>query len=92
MALSLFTSKNRIINFVFNDHSIRFVELKNANPPVAQKWSERFLPPGIISDGKITDRESLTNILEECIGEWKIQRRQVRFLVPDPLVIIRKVT
>jgi type IV pilus assembly protein PilM len=75
-----------------NDHSIRLLELKQSNPPSALRWNERFLPPGIISDGKITDIDSLANILEECIGEWKIQRRQVRFLVPDPLVIIRKVS
>lgn len=92
MAFSLFTPKNRIINLVLNDHSIRLLELKQANPPSAQRWNERFLPPGIISDGKITDIDSLANILEECIDEWKIQRRQVRFLVPDQLVIIRKVS
>ncbi|WP_144547825.1 type IV pilus biogenesis protein PilM [Bacillus sp. X1(2014)] len=92
MAFSLFTPKNRIINLVLNDHSIRFLELKQVNPPSAQRWCERFLPPGIIRDGKITDIDSLSNILEECIEEWKIQRRQVRFIVPDQLVIIRKVS
>lgn len=92
MAFSLFSSKNRIINLIVNDHSIRFLELKQANPPVAQRWSERFLPPGIISDGKITDIDTFANILEECIDEWKILRREVRFLVPDQLVIIRKVS
>ncbi|TDL77350.1 pilus assembly protein PilM [Rhodococcus qingshengii] len=92
MAFSLFSSKNRIVNLVVNDHSVRFVELKQANPPAAQKWCERFLPPGVITEGKITDIDSLANILEECIDEWKIKGRQVRFLVPDPLVIIRKVT
>jgi type IV pilus assembly protein PilM len=92
MAFSLFTPKNRIINLVLNDHSIRLLELKQANPPSAQRWTERFLPPGIISDGKISDIHTLANILEECIDEWKIQRRQVRFLVPDQLVIIRKVS
>lgn len=92
MAFSLFTPKNRIINLVLNDHSIRLLELKQENPPTSQRWSERFLPPGIISDGKITDRDSLSNILEECIDEWKIHRRQVRFVVPDPLVILRKVS
>lgn len=92
MAFSLFTSKNRIINLVVNDHSIRFLELKQTNPPGAQKWGERLLPPGIISNGKIMDIDSLANILEECIDEWKIKRRSVRFLVPDQLVIIRKVT
>jgi type IV pilus assembly protein PilM len=92
MAFSLFTPKNRIINLVLNDHSIRFVELKQANPPIAQKWKERFLPPGIISDGKITDLDSLANIMDECIDEWKIHKRSVRFLVPDSLVIIRKLS
>ncbi|MEH7439890.1 pilus assembly protein PilM [Neobacillus drentensis] len=92
MAFSLFSSKNRIINLVLNDHSIRFVELKQANPPTAQKWGERFLPPGIICDGKIADMDSLANILDECIDEWKIQRRQIRFVVPDQLFIIRKVS
>ncbi|WML45551.1 pilus assembly protein PilM [Neobacillus sp. PS3-40] len=92
MSFSLFSPKNRIINFVLNEHSIRFVELKQANPPIAQKWGERFLPPGIISDGKIIDFESLANIIDECIDEWKIHKRSIRFLVPDSLVIIRKLS
>jgi type IV pilus assembly protein PilM len=92
MGFSLFSTKNRIINLVLNDHSIRILELKQSTPPTAQKWSERFLPPGIIVDGKIVDIDSLANILEQCIEEWKIQRRSIRFIVPDPLVIIRKVS
>ncbi|MBI0576510.1 pilus assembly protein PilM [Neobacillus cucumis] len=92
MAFSVFTPKNRIINLVLNDHSVRLVELKQANPPTVQRWNERFLPPGLISDGKIADVESLSGILEECIEEWKIQRRSIRFIVPDQLVIIRKVS
>lgn len=90
--MAFFTSKNRIINLVVNDHSIRFLELKQMNPPGAQKWGERLLPSGIISNGKIIDSESLANILAECIDDWKIQRRSIRFIVPDQLVIIRKVT
>jgi type IV pilus assembly protein PilM len=92
MVFSLFTPKNRMINLVINDHSIRFVELKQTNPPIAQRWRERFLPPGIISDGKISDMDSFANIMDECIEDWKIHRRYVRFLVPDSLVIIRKVS
>jgi type IV pilus assembly protein PilM len=92
MAFSLFSAKNRIVNLVINDHSIRFVELKQSKPPAAQKWNERFLPPGIITDGRIIDHDTLTNILEECIDDWKINRRSVRFIVPDSLVIIRKVS
>lgn len=92
MAFSLFSPKNRIINLVLNDHSIRYVELKQSSPPIAQRWGEHFLPPGIISDGKIVDFETLTSNLEQCIEEWKIHRRPIRFIVPDPLVIIRKVS
>ncbi|MCM3765449.1 type IV pilus biogenesis protein PilM [Neobacillus niacini] len=91
MAFSLFSTKNRIINLMLNDHSVRFLELKQANPPVAQRWGERFLTPGIITDGKIVNLDALTSILEECIDEWKIQRRSIRFIVPDQLVIIRKI-
>lgn len=92
MVFPLFLPKNRIGNFVVNDHSVRYVELKQANPPLAQKWRERMLPPGIINAGKIIDIESLTNILEECVDEWKIHRRSIRFIVPDSLIIIRKVS
>lgn len=92
MAFSFSFPKRRIANFVINDHSIRFVELKHAHPPFAQKWQERILAPGIIRDGKIVDLEALTNILEECVDEWKLKRRSIRFIVPDSFVIIRKVS
>lgn len=90
MAFSLFPSKNRTVNLIINDHSIRYVELKNARTLTPHRWGERFLPHGLITHGKINDRETLSNILEECISEWKINKRQVRFIVPDSFVIIRK--
>ncbi|MED4225066.1 hypothetical protein [Neobacillus cucumis] len=77
---------------VINDHSIRFLELIQENPPTPQRWLECFLPPGIITDGKIVDFDSLSSILEECIDEWKIRRHSIRCIFPEPLVIIRKVT
>jgi type IV pilus assembly protein PilM len=92
MAFSLSLGNKRTINIIFNDHSIRFLELKSATPPVPQRWGERFLPPGIIEEGKIVDFETLSTILDECIDEWKISRRPIHFVVPDPLVIIRKIT
>ncbi|PLR93713.1 type IV pilus biogenesis protein PilM [Bacillus sp. T33-2] len=92
MALSLFSGRSRVINIVINDHSIRYVEMKQKNPPVPLHFGERFLPAGIISDGKIQDFDTLANILDECIDDWKIAKREVRFTVPDSLVIIRKVS
>jgi type IV pilus assembly protein PilM len=91
MALPIFSRRNRTINLVMNDHSIRYVELKQRDSLAVSGMGERFLPAGIISDGKILDFETLAFILDECINEWKIKNREVRFLVPDSLVIIRKV-
>lgn len=89
--MSVLSMNKRIANIIFNDHSIRCVELKQQKPPIPMKWREKLLPSGIIQEGKIVDSETLSMILEECINDWKIHRRKVRFLVPDPLVLIRKV-
>ena len=79
MAFSLFSTKNHITNIIITDRFIRFVELKQANPPIAAKWGEKLLPAGLISNGEIEDYESLMMILEECVDEWKIRNRKVRF-------------
>lgn len=92
MSPNFFSSKKRVINIIINDHSIRYLELKQANPPIPFKWGERYLPAGIINNGKINDYETLSTILEECINDWKLRNRQVRFLIPESFVIIRKVT
>ncbi|MBM4762443.1 pilus assembly protein PilM [Bacillus sp. B15-48] len=91
MALPLFILNNRPVELVINDHSIRYIELKSADDLTPIKWDERSLAPGIVKEGKIIDPDTLEIILEECVDEWKIKRRKVRFLVPDPYVTIRKV-
>jgi type IV pilus assembly protein PilM len=90
MDFSLFSNNKRVINLIISDHSIRFLELKNTNVQNVHRWGEHILPDGIIREGKIIDRVTLSMILEECFGNWKIQKRLVKFLIPDPLVIIRK--
>ena len=92
MALPLLTVGNRPIDIIINDHSIRYVEMKPGNPPLPLRWGERYLPPGVVKEGKIVDPDTLSVILDECINIWKIRRRKVRFLAPDPYVTIRKVT
>ncbi|MGD6841158.1 type IV pilus biogenesis protein PilM [Bacillus infantis] len=91
MALSFFSKKNRICNLIINDYSIRMIELKAIEPLDIQQWGERLLPAGVIRDGKILDKGALQSILEDCIDDWKIHKKQVRFTVPDSVVIIRKV-
>ncbi|MDQ0414179.1 MULTISPECIES: type IV pilus biogenesis protein PilM [Mesobacillus] len=92
MAFSIFTGRKKVMNLVINDHSIRYIEVKQRNPIVIAAKGERLLPAGIISEGKIQDIETLSLILDECIADWGIKNREVRFLVPDSLVIIRKVS
>jgi type IV pilus assembly protein PilM len=91
MNFSLFSNNKRVINLIITDHSIRFLELKNSSIQSVHRWGEHFLPDGIIREGKIVDKITLSMIIEECLGKWKIQKRLVKFLVPDPLVIIRKI-
>jgi type IV pilus assembly protein PilM len=92
MAFSLFSGSNKVVNLVLNDHSVRYVELKQKNPAIPLHYGQRILPAGIIMDGKIQDIDTLMNILDECIDDWKIAKREIRFTVPDSLVIIRKVS
>lgn len=92
MALSFFSKKNRIVTIIINDHFIRYVELKQTNPPVVAKWGERLLPNGMMSNGKIYDYDNLVLILAQCVDEWKLRNRKVRFLIPESFVIIRKVS
>ncbi|WPZ17557.1 pilus assembly protein PilM [Geobacillus subterraneus] len=89
--MALWRRKAKQANIVMKDHVIRWVEAKPGHPPEAKRWGERELPPGVIRDGKIVDGETLAIILDECVDEWKLSGRRVRFVVPDPFVMIRSV-
>lgn len=91
MPLSFLPYKNRIANIVFKDYVIRYVEVKQGTSPILHAYGEHYLPQGVIKDGKINDYETLLAILEQLVDEWKLSRKQVRFLVPNSYVVIRKV-
>uniref|UniRef100_C5D5I3 Pilus assembly protein PilM n=1 Tax=Geobacillus sp. (strain WCH70) TaxID=471223 RepID=C5D5I3_GEOSW len=88
---TLFQPRHKVANLVIKDHVIRYVETKPNDPLSVHKWGEHQLAKGIVHDGKIIDRETLEMILEECVDEWKLKKRRVRFIVPDPFVIIRRI-
>ncbi|KAB7667340.1 type IV pilus biogenesis protein PilM [Bacillus sp. B1-b2] len=92
MALNLNLGKKKVVNLTIKDHVIRYAELKNSQDSTVQNWGERYLPTGLIHEGIIQDLENFTWILEECIDEWKILKKQVRFLVPDSSIVIRKLS
>ncbi|MGD6832052.1 type IV pilus biogenesis protein PilM [Sutcliffiella halmapala] len=83
---------NNIINITFRDHVIRMVELKSLNPLTVKRTRERFLPPNIVRDGKIVDENIFRLIFEECVEEWGLKRKHVRFVVPDQFVVTRKLS
>lgn len=90
MAFSFKFRKGRPVNLMIKDHVIRFIELKQTNPLVVQSYGERYLPAGVVKNGKIEKYEQLALIFEECIDEWKLKKKRVCFHVPDSSVIIRK--
>lgn len=87
--MALWRRNPKYVNIVLKDHALRYVEAKIGHSPEVKRWGERPLPAGIVRDGRIIDRETLAIVLEECVEEWKIGGQRVRFVVPDPFVMIR---
>ncbi len=80
------------VNIIINDHVIRYMDSKSSQLASSKEFGERYLPAGLIRDGKIINKESLIHILEECVEDWGIKKRTVNFLVPDSTVLFRKVS
>lgn len=83
--------KKKMISLVLKDHVIRYIDSKRPHLHGVTAFGEHFLESGIIQEGKIIDAARLASILKECIRKWKIQNREVQFLVPDSVIIVRKV-
>jgi type IV pilus assembly protein PilM len=88
MVLSFY---RKIGNIIIKDYAIRYVEIKQGNPVILSKCEEKVISPGLIVDGKIKNADTLSLILDECVSNWGIKGRRVRFNVPDSHVVIRKV-
>lgn len=91
MPLPFFLRHKRRVSLIIQDHVIRCVDVKSRDLESIRICGERYLPEGIIREGKILDKDTLEIILEECIQEWGIQKSEVLFLVPDPFVVVRKI-
>ncbi|KEZ51864.1 type IV pilus biogenesis protein PilM [Metabacillus indicus] len=92
MRLSGFRFSKKTGNFTIKDDAVRYAELKQADPLMMGMCEERLLPEGLIRGGVIQDFDTLSLILDECVSEWGIKGRKVRFTVPDSHVVIRKVS
>ncbi|WP_409251520.1 type IV pilus biogenesis protein PilM [Bacillus sp. SCS-153A] len=91
MNFGLFGNNKRIANLVITDTAIRYADLKMESPLTLYSYGEKLLPQGIITDGKIIEYETLAMILEECIAEWGIMKRPVRFIVPSTSIIVKRI-
>ncbi|RLQ98052.1 type IV pilus biogenesis protein PilM [Falsibacillus albus] len=91
MAFGLFSKKQKISNLVLTDEYIRYADVKASEPLTVEGIGERRLPEGIISEGKIIDRQTLEMIMEECVEEWGIKNRQIRFTVPSTYIILKNI-
>lgn len=91
MAISLFKRQQKTINFVFTDQVIRFVELAIGSKFEIVQADEQALPKGIIKSGKIHDYPALQEVLFQCVKKWKIKNKKIRFIIPDPHIIIRQI-
>ncbi|MCR2820547.1 type IV pilus biogenesis protein PilM [Lederbergia panacisoli] len=90
MSFQLFKRSLKTANIIFTDRAIRFLETVQKSGLEILQMKEHQLTPGIIKDGKIVDPELLRLALDECVDDWKIKRREVRFLIPDPFIIVRQ--
>jgi type IV pilus assembly protein PilM len=90
MALRLFQKKDRTVNFTITDEAIRFVELRQSDPIVIEKFGERQLPEGLIVQGDLVKVDELQDILDNIVDEWKLKKRNIRFTIPDRFVAIKE--
>jgi type IV pilus assembly protein PilM len=86
----LFPTKRKV-SIVFQDHVLRLIDSSKPDLSSVRFLCQRRLPEDIILEGKIRDHDTLKLILEEMVAEGKLKGQKVAFLVPDSLVVVRKV-
>ncbi len=80
------------VSMIIKDHVIRYVLSTNSSKGLVYKaYGERYLPSGIIIEGKVVERETLLMILEECVSNWKLRGMPLLFTVSDNAVVVRRI-
>lgn len=87
----IFSRRKRTASLTIEDNAIRYVGLKSIDPLIVDIAEEIPIPANVVVEGKIVDPETLADILNGAIDQWKIAKRTVQFLAPDSYVIVRKV-
>ncbi|MBM7098002.1 pilus assembly protein PilM [Bacillus sp. H-16] len=72
------------------DHVIRYVRGKNESLESVSDFGERYLPKGVVENGRIKEWDTLVTIFQECVDTWNLKKQKVVFTVPDSLFVIRE--
>lgn len=84
----LHKSKKRV-NIVLKDHVIRYMECESTGLQGVTNFGEKFLPLGVIEEGKVKDPTTLELILDELVRDNRWKNKTLYFCVPDASVVIR---
>lgn len=87
----LWKKNNRVANIVIDDYVIRIIENKGSDLDSVRMLAERPIDPGLIQQGKIMDEIGFYEFMKRLVKECGLKRCDVRFHVPNPLVIMRQV-
>jgi len=82
--------KKEQVSLQIKDHIFRCVVTKQSSVDSILDYFEKVIPEGILEKGKIIDAESFELFLSECMTEWKLKRKHIRFLVPDSSIFFRQ--
>ncbi|WP_273128796.1 type IV pilus biogenesis protein PilM [Metabacillus sp. HB246100] len=91
MAFTLFRQNQADVSLYISNYSIQLLELKSTNPLIVNRFVESYLPEGVMMDGSIKDAEKLSMIIDQCLSDWGLKKKKVRFITPDSSVSVRKV-
>lgn len=82
---------NRVANIVVSDYVIRVIENNGKDLTSIKIIEEKQIPADVIVNGKIVDELSFFNLVKQAVQEWGIKNRDVRFYVPNSLVVMRDI-
>lgn len=86
-----FGKSKRTANILIEDYVIRMIENNGEDLISLNITAEKPLPKNLIENGKILDEPDFFEFMKETVQEWGIRGRNVRFFVPQSLIILREV-
>lgn len=90
--MALFRKIKGVVNITINDHVIRVIKNMPADFSEITEVAEYPLPEGLLKDGRVLDEMGLFEIVKDFVKELDLKNLDIRFYVPNALVIMRPVS